>query len=509
MFLSILYCGLVSFVRPAHSNDALDDGDKPNISTTVSTLPSTTISVSKKCVVEMTESEISEIVELFNSNGVNVVDIHVFFSGTSHDKHLLSDFHVSLMNPIGREILHTLDRREFRYVTWTLNAGIRNFKLHFKENQNDCIKRKRNVHNFAFENTQNIIRSINLATKYEVCSSYKETSSGKVKRTCCQITKSNSTKFNDGCPEPKSFLHGSRVPWVVIFLMMFLFSWFYLMWLLIVFLSRTEFHLKYPKYYKLEESRMSPSFILLKIIWEENGRVVSFCRRCVLIGVFSYCTYLVFWPIIIVLFWGLSFSISSLYRSKITDSSILVSEIKKQCKHFYNDFAFANLQYFGHNVNELQQEVDSGKFAIVIKLLTLPFNINLWRKTTKKKLHSLFTMFTTGVGKRSRNRIFKIFALCTCYVLAVLICFLYVCIVFILLIILQIIYLVSRIGLVLALIENLEYKIECCCSRYLSWFHVIGLVQALKYRSVTDIVRPIRKIVRRTEETTGHSVRPK
>ena len=155
MFLSILYCGLVSFVRPAHSNDALDDGDKPNISTTVSTLPSTTISVSKKCVVEMTESEISEIVELFNSNGVNVVDIHVFFSGTSHDKHLLSDFHVSLMNPIGREILHTLDRREFRYVTWTLNAGIRNFKLHFKENQNDCIKRKRNVHNFAFENTQN------------------------------------------------------------------------------------------------------------------------------------------------------------------------------------------------------------------------------------------------------------------------------------------------------------------------------------------------------------------
>ena len=35
------------------------------------------------------------------------------------------------------------------------------------------------------------------------------------------------------------------------------------------------------------------------------------------------------------------------------------------------------------------------------------------------------------------------------------------------------------------------------------------LVQALKYRSVMDIVRPIRKIVRRKEETTGHSVRPK
>jgi hypothetical protein len=33
-------------------------------------------------------------------------------------------------------------------------------------------------------------------------------------------------------------------------------------------------------------------------------------------------------------------------------------------------------------------------------------------------------------------------------------------------------------------------------------------IQALKYRSVTDIVRPIREIVRRREETTGHSVRP-
>jgi hypothetical protein len=32
--------------------------------------------------------------------------------------------------------------------------------------------------------------------------------------------------------------------------------------------------------------------------------------------------------------------------------------------------------------------------------------------------------------------------------------------------------------------------------------------QALKYRSVTDIVRPIREIVRLREETTEHSVRP-
>jgi hypothetical protein len=46
-----------------------------------------------------------------------------------------------------------------------------------------------------------------------------------------------------------------------------------------------------------------------------------------------------------------------------------------------------------------------------------------------------------------------------------------------------------------------SYTTAACYSRY--------LYQALKYRSVTDIVRPIREIVRPTEETTGHSVRPK
>jgi hypothetical protein len=491
MFSLILYSGLISFVVSVHSNnDTLDDGDKLNISTTLSALPSTTIPVSKKCIVEMTESEISQIVELFNSNLVNVVDIPVSFSGTSYDKHFLSDFHVLLMNPIGREILYTHDEFELKYwyETWTLNAGIRNFKLHFKKNQTECIKRKENVTNFALENTQNIIRSINLATKYEVCSSYKETSSGEVKRICCKITKSNSTKFNNGCSQPKSFLYGSNVPWDVIFVVMWLFSLFYLLWLLVVLLSRSEFDLKYPKYYKLEESRMSPSFILFKIIWEENGRVVSFFRRCVLAGVVTYCTYLFLSPaeehifihvffLIALLFWGLSFLTSNLYRSKITDSSVLVSKINKYW-FFRNQFYF--LECFRYNViNELRQEVDSGEFAVIIKILTLPFNINLWRKTIKK----LVSIFTTCVDKRFRNRIFKNFALCTCYVLAVLICLPYICIVFLFLIITVISYPGVCLLSFLHLIENLDYKTESRCSRSLSWFHSIGLLFFLIFTS--------------------------
>jgi hypothetical protein len=53
---------------------------------------------------------------------------------------------------------------------------------------------------------------------------------------------------------------------------------------------------------------------------------------------------------------------------------------------------------------------------------------------------------------------------------------------------------------------TLEFNCQIA-TRYCRQVHIKN--QALKYRSVTDIVRPIREIVRRREETTGHSVRPK
>ena len=109
MFSLIFYCGLISSVVFAHfNNDTLHDGDELDINTTLSTLASTTIPVSKDCVLEMKGNEISQIVELFNSNVVNVVVIHISFSNRSHEGQLFSHFHVSLSNPVGREILYAL-----------------------------------------------------------------------------------------------------------------------------------------------------------------------------------------------------------------------------------------------------------------------------------------------------------------------------------------------------------------------------------------------------------------
>ena len=465
------------------NNDTLHGGYKLSISTTMSTLPSRTIPVAKDCVLQMKESEISEIVELFNNDRVHVVDIHASFSGTSHDEQLLSDFHVKLLNPVGREILYSLERWQFQFVTWstrTLNVGIKNFKLYVNGSQNDCIERQKNVTDFAFENMQNIVRRVNLATNYEVWYSFKETSSGKVHEICCQITKHNLPKCNLGCSKGNSFLYAGEAPWTA----MFFFALSYLLWLLHVFLSRTEFDLEYPKYYKLEESRISPSFILFKITFEGYDRMVSFVRRCALVGVFSYFPYL-FWRrneimkllvLILSVFWGLSFLISYRYKSKITNSSIL-HRIKKFRK-IWSILFFKFLLLVAPDVNEFRPVLESGEFAGVIKVLTLPFSRNYWRKRIEM-LYTISASFIECVRKKFRNRILKILALCTCYVQAVLISVLSISILFLTLTILAIGYPLFYMGTMLYLTVDLEYNFvdsrcpRCCAVRH--FFHNIFL----------------------------------
>ena len=476
MFSLIFYCGLILSVVSAHfNNDTLHDGDELDINTTLSTLASTTIPVSKDCVLEMKENEISQIVELFNNNLVNVVVIHISFSNGSHEGQLFSDFNVSLSNPIGREILYALEREEFRYFPWTLKAGIRNFKLNVKGSQNDCTKTGKNATDFVLESTQHIVDSINLATNYQVCSFFKETSSGKVKKTCCEMTKPNlATKFNYKCPKENSFLFGSDLLWRVMFWIMLFFALFYLMWLLLVCVSRTEFDLKYPEYYKLEESLISPSSILLKVFWDENGRVVFFIRSLVLVGVFSCLWY---WYIkvqtytsylnIIVVFWGLSFLVSNLFRSRSAKSSIILHRIK------LGRYIVRMPQFFLNNPDTIWEKDKQGDFEILVKIIILPFNSNVWRNV-KEVLYQICTGFARWATGRFRNRILKTLVLCVYYVVAVLICFVFTCILFCFLILLSITCFFMSLGMFLVLIFFVDSRDDSWFSYVLSVFHAIG-----------------------------------
>ena len=444
MFSLIFYCGLISSVVSAHfNNDTLHDGGELDINTTLSTLASATIHLSNNCVLKMKEDEISQIVELFNSNPVNVVVIYISFSNGSHEGQLFSDFYVSLSNSVGREILYALET--FRSFPWTLKAGIRNFKLNVRGSQNDCIKTGKNATDFALESTQHIVKSINLATNYQVCSSFKETSSVKVKKTCCQMTKSSlATKFNYKCPKGNSFLFGSNLPWNLIFIIMYLFASFYFMWLLLVLVSRSEFDLKYPEYYKLEESMISPCSILLKVFWDGNGRVVSFIRSLVLVGFFSYfCFFMLqakvesplpFYVIIFGMWISCLQSFSTLFRPRNTNSSLILNKIKEGRNNVFQRYV-----RFYHNPDPLWEEGKRGDFEIVVKIILSPFNPNVWRNLINM-LYNKCIIFARCVTEWFSNRMLKTLARYTCLVFAVLTCLIYACFFFCVLIVLATTY---------------------------------------------------------------------
>ena len=484
MLSLIFYCGLISSIVSAHfNNDTLHDGDELDINTTLSTLASTTIPVSKDCVLEMKENEISQIVELFNSNLVNVVDIHISFSNSSHEGQIFSDFHVSLSNPVGREILYALERPDFRSFPWTLKAGISNFKLNVKGSQNDCIKTGKNATDFALESTQHIVDSINLATNYQVCSSFKETSSGKVNQTCCQMTKlSLATKFNYECPKGNSFLFRSDLFWVCIAYIMVGFSTFYMMWLLLVFVSRTEFDLKYPEYYKLEESLMSPSSILLKVVWVENGRIVSFLRCFVLVGVFLYFWYLKGWTTVdeSIIFncppvvWGLSFFIFNLFRSRITNSALILNRIRQ--------LRTMGIKYIAWTSRVEGKRSD---FEIIVNAITMPVNPNFWRNV-KKVLYR--TGFAKCVTEQCSNRKVKLLALCFYYVIAVIICFVCACIAFFSSVWFANIVPLMCLWYLFLLAGMLEYRTNNLCSRILIFCQAFSLLFSYPFYIVTAIL---------------------
>ena len=430
MFQLIL-CGVL--IPSIVSANADYNSENLKFSTTLPTLPLKAILAYKNCVLIKKKSEISKIVELFKSDRVHVVDIRVIFSGNGPYQLLLSDLHVKLLNPIGQEILYTLKQWRFKYVTWTLNAGIRHFELNVEESRNDCVDKWKSVADFVFENIQDIVWSMNMTTNYKVWYSFKERSSGKVRQICCPTTTYNLSKCNhEFCSKDNSLLYESDVLWNIVAALMLFCLWCGVVSLLFVFLSCTQFNLKYPEYYKLEESMMSPFSIFFKIVCEACDGKPSFIRSCSSLGIILYFIYLrlgriTFFDdyILLFFFWGLIFSIPCLFKTKITKKNIL-EKVKE--KRNSSSILLLTAQRFACDSNVLRVELSSresrscfgigfenrfgtilrsGVFVDVIEQLTLPFNLKFWKGL-------LLCDFITPsfVRMRRGNRIFKILMLC-------------------------------------------------------------------------------------------------
>ena len=474
MFSLIFYCGLIPSVVSAHfNNDTSHDGDERDINTTLSTLASTTIPVSKDCVLEMKENEISQIVELFNSNLLNMVVFDFLFSNTSGFNILVMDLRVSLSSPFGKEILNALGKGNMNYVAWTLKAGIRNFKVHVSGSPIYCTR-----WSLAFKSTQNIVSRLKKATNYEVCISYFEIYFTFLPRICCPITTPYlPLKLSVCYLKENQPVFGSEILWVVIYVMMALFVYFYLMWLLSAFLSRALFNLKYPEYCKLQESTMSPSSVVFKITFEENGRAISLIRSSILIFVLSYFCYLFVGPNVLFI-WSIPLFVSRVVvfvslrpRSKITKASYLKFIDK------VGELPLKFLVWFEGNI--LRPKVKSGPFENVVEILTLVFNVKLW----KRKIILLYDkcrIFFTCIHRPLKNRVLKNLALCTASVFAVLICFFYVFILLFFLVIVICVFPLCYFLTSLSLFTYSEYTFSNACSvnvcltfRFLTIIHFV------------------------------------
>ena len=437
MLLSlVVYCGLIfSFVSASSNNQT--SNERINISTalpTTSNLSSTVTPSSKPCTLKMKDSEISRIIELFNNDLVHVVDISVSLSNVSHGKEFLSDFHVQLMNPIGREILFALNLTGtiFKGVSWPLRVGIRDFELHLLQSQNACIKNRTNVTEFTLQTVQNIVRNINLATNYDVWYSYKEISSGEGRKSCCHITKLNMLECNDDCSEDNSYLFRSSFLWGGLFLIICSVFLICFGWIACDFTSRSDFDVEYSQYYKLEESRMSPSFIFFKIIWEENGRTIACIRYYVVtIGFMTYFTfYFKTHSIFIALF---AFCLGGVVARVIfhflsgestTPSLMEITQLKNERIEFSLRGTYSFLVWCGYDAEKLRQELKICENIGMIKILTSLFNIKFWRKASETMKQKIATF--TAKHTKFNSGALKFLAVCLCYTFIVLFFFIYV-----------------------------------------------------------------------------------
>ena len=382
MFAKTFHFLLVSFVSADFNNHTVQDlKTQPNIGK----LPVVDISASnpfsKNCLLIMKDSEIICVIQLTKSDSVNIVDLHLFFDN-DYNNQPLGDYQISLVNPVGREIVRTLETGFRGFITWTLNAGRKSVELRIRESPRDCNKRL-DVHEVASSIFKRIVNKMKEPTNYKICYTFPHRHSPYNTRRC----------------KPDDF---TKLDWdsslmVVTYTMFILFP-LYFSWLLFSLLSYAMFDIKYPKYSKLEESPMSPTSVLLKLFWKEKGCVISFFRRSVTMCFLTYivCCYI---PKPVSLFrytrYLVLYSTASIPFSRVFLKPMLSSVLEKKAKR------------------RLEQSTPSffcEKFGNCVNCLTLPFNFKFWK--------NVLTYFECDVRRRQPARkslkSVGIFFLCIC-----------------------------------------------------------------------------------------------
>ena len=361
IFSMILCWLLISLVSAHFGNETIYGKNKLNISMVPAMAISTRNPVGKDCALEMTASEIKEIIQLTKSDTVNIVDLRPSFGKTYKD-HSSRDFQILLVNPIGREIIRTLDTEFSGFGTWTLNAARKKYELRIRDNPRDCINRKQQgIYDFIASSIYDrILRGMKEPTNYKICYRFPQRASpsGSFNRLC--IPDDSTTK---------RYWRGSLVVATYIMLVVFM---IYFLWLLFSLLSYSLFDIKYPQYYKLSESLVSPSSILLEFVWVEKCTCVSFFRRITIMGFLTFITWYFSLPSVsqytrwLVLYAAVSISFSRLLSATKLSASKLETS--------------ANERVIENTEQDISCSIHCNQFGGYVRMLTLTFNLKFWKE---------------------------------------------------------------------------------------------------------------------------------
>ena len=406
----VLYFGFIAIVATGRKqgNDSLNtSADVENVTTKAKA--KSAYNKVTNCHLSLVQNEIKKIIQLSNSDSFNIIDLHLFNGSTNNDE-LFTDTKFALVNPFGQEILYTLDNELYNnnYGTWALNVGRKSFDIHVEGSSRECIKNATNVAESILK--QIVLRKEN-PENFKICIQYQHdiwhepridylvlgNYLVRRKRAICSCLSDNNAKnLKYKWHNIHSILHETVFLVIVTYLSIPLFL-HYTALLAEALLYHTVFDITHPDYHTLQESTMSLSFIILKIVWREKGLVISLIRRVVLFSAFSYHIYL--------------------STNVFTYNPVFML------------FAFLPLIYLG--VHKLQKENEEQRLDRLLHsetLLMYNFILTLiCNKTSHKGIFNwmkslIFSIERSCMNLRScRNRVSSFFFKCVLYIVAALI----------------------------------------------------------------------------------------
>ena len=319
----------------------------------------------ENCVINVSQTDLFLLEQLARSKVVHYVELNFHFS-SSISNSVAKAWRWRMTNNVGKEILSLL-ALEYIHVSCTLDVGRKTKHVNVTDDPSGCTAAQKDIGVLVAET---IVKQ--LSSEKEIC--FEEVSNISTQTRCCKSIGKDPVKYDCSATFAESkFLNVLEsilsVQTIIVRLLLFP----VVVYIGIFLQSKTTNNIK--GYYQLTESRMSPSSILSMLFWDGYGKIKSFLRRCLLIGLLFllFCEVRLFDKLnkfdLFFGVWAFLYPFSKLFSHSYDASEC--SSLSRCCQE-----VFSCLHYNIDDVLLLGRENMLG----AVCLITLPFNIKRWEK---------------------------------------------------------------------------------------------------------------------------------